>query len=140
MKFGTFLTLIGLIIIFSSVSECLVCLSSFCPNGEQACNDYCTKSSDVCHLISHSLDFNDFDTIEMACSHSTQNCSNDCNLAPTGIGNVHYCCCDTDYCNHVPGETNHLLPSLEIGTVQPSVSPPSDLSKSELLCINVCTV
>ena len=114
----------------------LVCFSSFCPNGELPCNDYCSGPSDVCHLISHSLDFTNFNTVEMGCSHSTLNCSQECNLAPINIGQVHYCCCTKDFCNYVSGETDHLFPTLEIGTEQPSVPPPpSTLSESFILSL-----
>lgn len=117
---------------FLSETFSLVCLSSFCPNGG-VCNDYCTGSSDVCHLITHSLDLKDFKSIEMSCSHSIRNCSNECIPEPTSFGNLYYCCCTTDYCNHMPGETDHLIPVLEIPTNLPPEPRPSVSSKQ---CIN----
>lgn len=106
----------------------LICLSSFCPNGDQPCNDYCEGPADVCHLVSHSLDLQDFNTVELGCSYNT-NCSSECVLEPTGIGHVHYCCCTEDFCNHVPEETDHLIPSLNISTAAPTGPIPTLLSK-----------
>ena len=125
---------ISKIILFLSLPlslEGLICFSNNCVDDIHGlCNDYCAESSEICHLIAHKdAQTGNFSTVDLSCSHSNFNCSNECVLQPTGIGNVHYCCCTTDFCNHVPGETDHLNPSLGIATVQPPEPIPSQTSK-----------
>lgn len=130
-KRSSYLSIFLFLILLPS-SQSLLCFSTDCQqyNNAEICNQYCHSTQNACHTIAH-FDDGLFNTLELGCTVSYANCSNECILQKTDYGNVHYCCCHDDFCNHRPGETDAVNPTLSIATELPTIPVPNS---SYLIC------
>ena len=134
-KRSSYLSIFLLLILLPS-SLSLLCFSTFCEyNNAEICNQYCRTTQNACHIIAH-FDDGVFNTLELGCTTSYNNCSNECTLQKTDLGNVHYCCCHDDFCNHRPGETDAVNPTLSIATELPTIPVP--ISSELIVLLSVC--